>query len=67
MSKSTNCNFLATISGNFLKLGMVILVDSLHMLICVDYDNLHIHEEAGPNIILRTIVNVFTITQQGND
>ena len=55
-SKSTNCNFLATISVNFLKLGMVILVDSPHMLMSVEFDMLHIYEEAGPNTLLRTIV-----------
>ena len=33
----------------------MILVDSLHMLMIVDFDILHIYEEVGPNIVLETI------------
>ena len=45
---------------------MVILVDSPHMLMSVELDMLHIYEEAGPNIILKTIVCIHD-NQQGND
>ena len=65
MSKCTNCNFLATIIGHFFKLGMVILVDNPDMLMSVDSDNLHIYEEAGPNIILRTIVCMHNNSTRG--
>ena len=59
---------IIVIDGWVAHFGMVILVDSLHMLIIsVDFDNMHIYDDAELNIILRTIVNVCTITQQGND
>ena len=44
---------------------MVILVDSPHMLMSVDL--LHIYEEAGPNIILRTILTAALLAARNHE
>ena len=44
---------------------MVILVDSPHMLMSVDM--LHIYEEAGPNIILRTILTAALLAARNHE
>ena len=42
-SNSSNCNKLVTVSRNFFKLGMVILVDSQQLLIYIKCDIMHIY------------------------